>query len=176
MKFTFFAGSLFRKNPYFSMFDLILKNMKSLKFLVAAVFVGVLLLYSGCKPKPGPGQSIEDGQLVKLSKTWKFTAATLDGLAQTGYTNFQLIISGTAGNKTFGYTASGRPSPLSPWPASGTFTFGTDASTQVTRDDGLPITYAVTDAQLQITFNYTGAGIAGRVTQVKGNWVLTFTP
>lgn len=149
--------------------------MKSLKFLVAAAFVGVLLLYSGCKPKSGPGQSIEDAQLVKLSKTWKCTAATLDGSVQAGYTNFQLTVSGTAGNKTFGYTASGRPA-LSPWPASGTFTFGTDPSTQVTRDDGLPITYAVTDAQLQVTFNYTGAGIAGRVNQVKGNWVFTFAP
>ena len=149
--------------------------MKSLKFLVAAAFVGVLLLYSGCKPKSGPGQSIEDAQLVKLSKTWKCTAATLDGLAQTGYTNFQLTITSTAGQKTFTYTTVGRP-VLSPWPSNGTFTFGTDVSTQVTRDDGLPITYAVTDAQLQITFNYTGAGIAGRVTQVKGNWVLTFAP
>lgn len=148
--------------------------MKSLKFLVAAAFVGVLLLYSGCKPKKDPGLSIEDAQLVKLSKTWKCTSAKLDNSDQTGYTNFQLTVTSTAGQKTFGYTTSGRPS-LSPWPASGTFTFGTDVSTQVTRDDGLPITYAVTDTQLQVTFNYAGSGF-GRVSQVKGNWVFTFTP
>lgn len=149
--------------------------MKSFKLLLTVAFIGVLFLYSGCggskKKDPDPA----DVQLTKLSKTWKCTAATLDGSAQTGYTNFQLTLSGTAGQKTFGYTTTGRPA-LSPWPASGTFTFGTDVSTQVTRDDGLPITYAVTDAQLQITFNYTGAGIAGRVNQVKGNWVLTFAP
>ena len=38
------------------------------------------------------------------------------------------------------------------------------------------VTYSVTDAQLQLTFNYAGAGIAGRVSNVKGNWVFTFKP
>jgi len=68
---------------------------------------------------------------------------------------------------------------LSPWAAAGKFTFETDFATAVKRDDGLPVTYSVTDkqpVQLQMTFNYSGAGIAGRVSNVKGTWVFTFVP
>jgi hypothetical protein len=155
--------------------------MKSLKLLLAGLFVGVLLMNSGCGGDKGPGQSTEDAQLAKLSKTWKASAVTLDGTSQmANYGNFTLTISGTAGQTAngFNYTAAGRPS-LSPWPSNGTFKFGADVATQLIRDDGLPITYAVTDTapiQLQITFNYSGSGIAGRVNQVQGNWVMTFVP
>lgn len=149
--------------------------MKSFKFLLAAALLGTLLTYSGCGSKKGPTLTPADAQLAKLSKTWKLTTATLDNAAQTGYANFQLTVTGTAGQTTFGYSTTGRPA-LSPWASSGTFTFGTDVSTQVVRDDGLPITYSVTDTQLQVTFTYNGAGIAGRVNNVKGVWVYTFAP
>jgi hypothetical protein len=147
--------------------------MKSTKFLLLAALIGVLFTYSGCKKSSGPGQSPQDAQLVKLSKTWKCTAVTLDNSAQTGYSSFALTISSTAGQTTFNYTTTGRPA-LSPWGPNGTFTYGTDYATQLTRDDSLPITYSVSDTQLQMTFNYTGAGIPGRVSNVKGNWVFTF--
>lgn len=149
--------------------------MKSFKFILSAALIGVLLSYSGCK-SPTHEPNPKDTQITKLSFTWKLTKneAKLDGQAQPGYDNFQLTASGSAGQTSFGYTTTGRPS-LSPWPASGTFTFGTDFATQLVRDDGLPVTYSVSDTQLQITFNYTGAGIAGRVNNVKGNWVYTFT-
>ncbi len=152
--------------------------MKSLRILLAVALIGTLTTFSGCKSNSGPGQTPQDAQLVKLSKTWKFSKVTLDGTDQTGYNSFQLTVSGTAGQTTFGYSTTGRPS-LSPWPASGTFTFvatPADAfSTQLTRDDNLPITYAVSDTQLQITFNYTGAGFT-RVNNVKGNWIFTLIP
>ena len=149
--------------------------MKSFKFILSAALIGLLFSYSGCKKKttdPDP----KDVQIGKLSATWKIKTgeAKLDGSAQTGYDNFILTASGTAGQTSFGYTCSGRPA-LSPWPASGTFTFGTDFATQIVRDDALPITYSATDTQLQLSFNYSGAGIAGRVSNVKGNWVYTFT-
>ncbi len=147
--------------------------MKISKFLLLVAIIGVLFTYSGCKKKTEPGQSPQDAQLVKLSKVWKLTAVTLDNSPQTGYTSFQLTISSTAGQTTFSYTTSGRPA-LSPWGPNGTFTYGTDFATQLTRDDALPITYSVTDTQLQMTFNYSGAGIPGRVSNVKGNWVFTF--
>jgi hypothetical protein len=151
--------------------------MKSFKFLLAFALVGALLTYSGCSKSSGPGQTPQDAQLVKLSKTWKATSVTLGGAAQSGYTSFQLVISGTAGQTTFGYSATGRPQPpgtLSPWAASGTFTYGTAFETSLTREDALPITYSVTDTQLQMTFNYTGAGIPSRVGNVQGTWVFTF--
>ena len=84
---------------------------------------GFSLTYSGCKKKDGLGQTLQDAQLL-LSKTWKFSKVTLDGVDQTGYSNFQLTISGTAGQKPpLVGTCSGRPA-LSPWPALGTFTYG----------------------------------------------------
>ena len=69
-----------------------------------------------------------DAQIVKLSNTWKVITAMFNGTPQTGYGNFRLTMSGTSGQTIFGYSTSGRPA-LSPWPASGTFTFGTDIAT-----------------------------------------------
>ena len=115
-----------------------------------------------------PISILKDAQLVKLSKTWKITTATLNNTPQT-YTGFQLVITSTTGQTTFGYNTTGRPA-LSPWLSSGTFTYGgTDFMTILVREDGLPITYSVSDTQLQMTFNYIGSGIPGVV-----QWVFTF--
>ena len=152
--------------------------MKSLKLMLSVALVGVLFLYSGCGGSKKNDPSVTDVQLVKLSKAWKCTSAMKGSppIAQTGYDNFILTVTGSPGQTTFGYSITGRPTPTSPWPASGTFTFGTDPSTLLVRDDQLPITYAVTATQLQLTFDYEGAGIAGRVNSVQGVWVMTFTP
>ncbi len=163
--------------------------MKGLKFLSAIALVGLLLTYSGCKSPSGPGESDQDKQLKKLSKVWKCTAATLDGSAPVvanlpSYTyvgTFILTITSTAGQTTFNYSQTGTPkdgtNKTNPWAPSGTFAFGTDFATTMTRDDSLPIQYVVTDNSLQLTFNYTGAGYPGaRVNNVTGNWVFTFSP
>lgn len=156
--------------------------MRSAKFLPIVAIVFVLPMLFGCPSKNNPTPNGPDQQLTKLSKSWKCTSATLDNTPQTAannadYSAFVLTLSGTAGQTTFNYSCAGRPKPLSPWPASGTFTFGTDFATSVTRtEDNIPVTYSVTDSQLQITFNYSGAGYAGRVDNVKGNWVFTFAP
>ncbi len=148
--------------------------MKSFKILLAVVLLGTLMTYSGCKSNSGPGQTPQDAQLVALTKTWKFSSVTLDGTAQTGYTGFTLTVSSTPGQTTFGFNTAGRPA-LSPWPASGTFTFGTDFATQLVRDDQVPITYSVSATQLQMSFNYSGAGFT-RINNVKGNWIYTMVP
>ena len=151
--------------------------MKRNGLLFGVLFIGMTFLFSDCKKSSGPGQSPQDAQLVKLSKTWKVTGTndvTLDGTPQTGYGSFTLTVNGTAGQTTFGYTTAGRPT-LSPWPGSGTFTFGSDFATQLTRDDALAITYSVSDTQLQLTYNYTGNGFS-RTNNVKGNWVFTLHP
>ncbi len=162
--------------------------MKSFKFLLAVALVGILFTYSGCGGSKDPEISDQDKQLTKLSKTWKVKTVTLNNSAPTvpagyAYTSMTLTVTGTAGNTTFGYTTTGTPtaSKSSPWPSSGTFTFGTPTdhttfATLVTRDDGLPITYSVTDTQLQLTFTYTGAGFPARVDQVAGSWVFVLTP
>ena len=77
------------------------------------------------------------------------------------------------------YGVVGRPL-ISPWPAGGTWTFGSTVSSQVIRDPGtddeLDITYAVTNTTLEIDFHFTGEGYAaGRVSGADGHWVYTFT-
>lgn len=149
--------------------------------LIAGVF-GVFLVSQGCKKDKGPGESIEDIQLGKLSKVWTIDTAspvTLDGATQTGYDNFTLTISGTAGNTSFGYSVAGSPTP-NPWPASGLWSFGGVPETEIVRDpdtnDVLNMTYSVSATQLQITFNFTGTGYpgTGRTSNVNGQWVFTF--
>ncbi len=141
------------------------------------VVFGILLVSQGCKKKSGPGETVEDIQLKKLSKTWSATSVKLDNVDQTGYDNFALTISGTAGSTTFGYSVTGRPT-LSPWLSSGDWKFGASPETQIIRDpntgDELDMTYSVTDTQLEINFNFTGEGYGGRVSNVGGQWVFTF--
>ncbi|NOT77112.1 MAG: hypothetical protein HOP08_19480 [Cyclobacteriaceae bacterium] len=160
--------------------------MKSTKLLIGVALIGLLLTYSGCGKDSGPSQSEQDKQVVKLKKTWKCTGATVDNAAPSGlpagysYTSLVLTIDGTAGKTTLPYTATGRPSNggsvTSPWPASGNFELGsTDFATVITRDDGLPINYSVTETTLVLNFSYQGTGFPGsRVDNVKGAWVFTF--
>ncbi|MEK6780308.1 MAG: hypothetical protein AABY93_01295 [Bacteroidota bacterium] len=153
--------------------------MKSIaKIFVLLALLAVLLTYSSCDNTKPPTPSDEEVQLGKLSKTWKATSTsvTKDGVVQTGYDNFTLTLSGTVGAASYGYTTSGRPA-LSPWLSSGSWTFDTDPLTSIIRDKGtadeLKMTYTVTEATLQITYNFQGTGYAGRVDNVKGQWVMT---
>jgi hypothetical protein len=153
--------------------------MKSLKLVLLLLSVGVLFSLTNCGGDSKPAESVADQQLTKLSKTWKLTSVTLDGTAVTtpSYAAFQLVVTGTKGATSFGYTTAGRPS-LSPWKASGTWSFVKGQEpTAITRDpdtaDTLPITYVVSETTLELNFTFTGAGYT-RTDQVKGNWVFKF--
>ena len=152
--------------------------MKALRIFTLISAVVVLITFTGCPPNPGPGESITDIQLGKLVKTWKINTVSLDGADKTtDYSSFQLILSGTKGTTSFGYSTSGRPA-LSPWKSSGTWEFGSSVETQVIRDKGtadeLAVTYAVTESTLQVTFTFNGDGYTGRTGVVKGQWIFNF--
>ncbi len=155
--------------------------MKSLKLVLLLLSVGVLFSLTNCGGDSKPAESVADQQLTKLSKTWKLTSVTLNNNAVTtpSYSAFQLVMTGTKGATSFGYTTSGRPS-LSAWKASGTWSFVKDQETTlITRDpdntsDKLDMTYVVSESELQISFNFTGSGYQGRTDQVTGNWVFKF--
>jgi hypothetical protein len=136
--------------------------------LVIAIGMMVLTL-NDCKKD----DAVEPDPLAPLVGVWSCTKAARAGVAQDGYDNFKLTLSGTSGATTFGYSAAGRP-PLSPWPASGSWKFGTNTATDIVRDTDLPVSYSVTDTQLEVTFSYTGSGFA-RGNEVSGVWVFTFT-
>lgn len=154
--------------------------MKSFKLILLLLSVGVLFTLTNCGSDSKPAEPIADQQLTKLSKTWKLTSVTLDGTAVTtpSYSAFQLVVTGTKGATSFGYTTAGRPS-LSPWKASGTWSFVKgQETTLITRDpdntaDKLDMTYVVSESALEISFNFQGAGYT-RTDQVKGNWVFKF--
>ncbi len=152
--------------------------MKAFRILSLLGLVAVILTYSSCKTKKTDPEPVTDVQLGKLSKTWKINTVTLDNVDKIAdYSAFQLVISGTKGNTSFGYSTSGRPA-LSPWKSSGSWEFGATPETQVIRDKGtadeLAMTYAVTETTLSITFTFNGAGYAARTGVVKGQWVFTF--
>jgi hypothetical protein len=93
------------------------------------------------------------------------------------YSDFELTLSGSAGTSVYAYGVVGRP-VSSPWPAGGTWSFGSDFKTDILRDPGtideLEVTYSVTDNQLIIEFSYAGEGYDARVASVTGNWTYTF--
>ncbi len=152
--------------------------MKSIaKTFIVLALSGVLLTYSSCDKSKPPTPTDQEVQLEKLTGTWKATSVKKDNVDQTGYSNFALTIEGVIGASSFGYSTSGRP-PLSPWPSSGKWIFDVDPITSIIRDDktvdALNMTYTVSETTLQISFNFQGTGYAGRVDNVKGQWVMTF--
>ena len=164
----------FRKSSYISTFTNIVRMMKMFKSIAVILLAGAVFNLTSCGGSSDPGPSAQDAQLTKLSKTWNETNVTQPGTSD--YSNLKIVISSTAGQTTFNYTATGRPSGTKAgvWGPSGTFTFGSNFSTTLTRDDGTVITYAVSDSQLQMSFTYSGAGYDGRVGVIAGAYVFTF--
>lgn len=154
--------------------------MKISNTLSSLLLASIVLIITSCGKDPAPEPPIEEVQLGKLATTWKISDVKLDDVSKkTDYPNFQLVISGTAGATSFGYSTTGRPA-TSPWPASGTWAFGANPETQIVRDSGadkLDITYAVSadGNQLQLNFTFSGTGYPARVSNVVGKWVFTFT-
>jgi hypothetical protein len=176
----------FAQKAFFVMFvNYYRAKMKILfKSAIVVMALATLLTYSGCDPG-GPGDpTVEEVQLAKLSGSWAVSASQastdvkLNAVSQkTDYNSFTLTLTGTPGATSFGYTTTGRPAKLNPWPSSGTWKFSTNSpETTVIRDPGgadeLEMTYTVSDTQLEITFTFAGAGYS-RTKQVQGTWVFT---
>jgi len=155
--------------------------MKLKTSIYALAIAMVLMACKGSEDKP----TVQETQLKLLTKTWSLSEVTLDGVnkkTSSEYNNFKLTISGTysasAPDAEYNYSVSGRPQ-LGSWPGSGKWEFSSSApETQLVRDPGssdeLPLTYSLTNGQLQITFTYQGDGYASRTSIVNGQWVMTF--
>ena len=163
------------------MFELTKNLMKRTNLLIALLLLAASSVFWKCGDSAPPPVNPQDAQLAKITKTWKSTgvkyATTGEPQPVTGYENFVITISGTAGNPVLSYSTTGRPTgPGCPWAASGTLTFGTDFATVLIRDDlpNNPITYSASATQLQLNFEYVGSGFAGRVGNAQGSWVFNF--
>lgn len=157
------------------------QSMKILRVLSLLLVSAVLLTYMGCDGGGSTPEPIEDVQFTKLAKTWKISTVSRNSVDQTAnYTGFQLVLGGIKGTPPFSYTTTGRPS-LSPWPASGTWEFGSAVETQILRyntidDDVRDITYTVTESTLTLTFTYPdGQDGYSRTKEIQGPWIFTFT-
>lgn len=144
--------------------------------LIMFGLTGVLL--SGCNDGDQP--SAKEKQLNSISGTWKISSASLDGQDVTAdFAGFEVTFSGAPDADLFTYGVKGRPD-LSPWPAGGTWSFGSDLKSTLVRDPGtsdeLLIDYSITGSQLTMEFFFQGTGFkAGRVAGTDGNWAFTFT-
>jgi hypothetical protein len=163
--------------------------MKYLKFILVIASVGVLFTLSNCGGSGSTPEPVTDQQLVKLTKTWKLTSVTLKDAGNvttdmsfayntTGAKQFTLVVTGTKGASSFAYTTSGNPASGSVWKGSSDWSFGTDPLTMIKRDNIAPVnmTYVVSGTNLELKFNFTGAGYPsqGRVESTTGEWIFTF--
>jgi hypothetical protein len=143
------------------------------RILVMLGLTGFILSSCG-SDDPSPSQ--KEKQLTKLSDTWVVTSVTLDeGDVTSAYANFELTLSGSANAAAYGVV--GRPA-LCPWPSGGTWEFGSDMTTDITRDPGtideLHMNYSVTTTQLIISFSFNGEGYNARTNSAAGSWLYTF--
>src|ERR1041385_2481108 len=142
------------------------------KLLLAVAISTMVLVLIDCKNDNAPEPSLKDKQLQMLIGTWNDVQVVKDGIAQPGFENFKVTISGTPGSDTFNYTCVGRPN-MSPWPSSGTFTFGVEPITDLVRDQStqymVNLSYTVKDSDLHFEFDYLG-GFPARMNDVPGHW------
>jgi len=153
-----------------------------LSFLMLAA---VSLAYVGCKDDDDKKDSEEKKQLAKLAGSWTLQTATADDADRTGdFTNLVLTLGGSyVEGGTYNYSFTGTRNDPSPWPASGTWKFGTNKATEMIRDPGssseILMNYQVTDTNLVISFSVpdgsSWAGGTSRVRSVTGDWTFTFT-
>ena len=135
-------------------------------------------MFIACSSDEQPQPGIEEQQLQKLAKVWVANTVTRNGVAQSGYENFRLSLS-RATASPFPFQTNNRPSS-SPWPASGTWTFGNDPLTQLIREPAsaqqLSMEYTVSATELQLSFTFSGTGFTGKSKSVDGQWVFKFNP
>ena len=130
-----------------------------------------LLINCSSKHNSPSGEEI---QLNKLSATWNITSVTKDGVAESGYDNLKLTLSGSTASQTYVYSVAGRPAK-GPWPAGGSWSFGSDVVRQLIRDKGtpdeLPMSYSITGNTMTLQFQFTGIGyVGGKIDAASGNW------
>lgn len=151
------------------------------RILSLFILLAVATLYTSCGGNDPDPKSEEEVQLGKLkANVWNLSSAELGSTDRTSdFANLKMTFTGTyVAGGPYGYSFTGtRPKP-SPWPASGTWKFGPTVTTMMVRlddDPNLNMNYTLTDTQLTISFNYTGAGfLGGRIDQVEGDWEFVF--
>lgn len=160
--------------------------MKLLARLLSLIVVtSIAALLMNCDSGGGEGKSEEETQLDLLKGTWNLSSASLDGANRTDFVDVTMTITGTYSKAgTYSYSFTGTFPEPSPWPikSPGTFKFDPDnITTKLIRGgDNIIMDYVVSSSSLSLTFtcascNYPGGAAGGRVGEVNGEWVFSFT-
>ena len=148
------------------------------RILSLLILVSVAVFFAACDKGDGDDSSEKEKQIALLAGTWTATSVTNDGDTQApDYDGFTITITGSS-SEQMTYVTNNRPTgKLSPWNANGTIVFGDNISTQLLRDDNVPITYSLSGNTLTLTMeNYSGEGyVVGRTETVEGDWIFTMT-
>ena len=152
------------------------------RILSVAVLGAIASLYMACDGDD-PTKTAEEIQFEKLDSIWAITSSN-DGTDRSGdFPGLVLTVSGTfQPGQTYNYSLSGtRPNP-SPWPANGTWKFGTDPNVDIIRDPGsiseTSMKYTVTDNTLTLEFNVpegSNGWPGGKIESVEGDWTFVFS-
>jgi hypothetical protein len=160
------------------------------RILSLVILIVIATVYMGCKKSEDEKKTEEQTQLEKLKGVWTIVSAndggdrTEDFIDDTDPNNkMKLTLEGNyAEGGIYNYSLTGPRPVVSPWPASGTWKFGTNKLTELIRDPNteneIPMNYTVTDSDLIIDFvipadNEGWPG--GRTGSVVGEWTFTFT-
>jgi hypothetical protein len=149
-----------------------------LRILTLLILVGATVYFSACDSGSDPQKSEKQTQIDLLVGTWNSSSVLHNSInLNADFSAFKVSISQAGTAETMTFTTTGRPTALpSPWPSSGTISFGNPVTTALVFGDGSTATYAVSGSNLTITFTgYSGAGYVGRTASAAGDWVFTMT-
>lgn len=127
----------------------------------------ILITFQNCKQDAAPSE-----QEVVLSAltgvTWKVGAVTIDGVDKNAmYPGLTVSFAASTFSSTNGKLV---------WPATGTWTFGSDNGRILVRDDGISVSITdISDSQLKLALSWTKTTLdAGRPASLRGAHVFTF--
>jgi hypothetical protein len=153
------------------------------RILSLLILVSATVFFTNCGGGDDPEKSEEEVQLDKLKASpWTITSVTGQGGDKTtDYTGMTLTFSGTfSAGGVYHYTSTATSWPsLSPWNEEDDWKFksGSVGTTIIRLSDDEEMTYTLSnsDKQLEISFNYVGAGFPnGKVENVEGDWTFIF--
>lgn len=157
--------------------------MKSFRSLFTIASITATAFITGCGgDEDNNGPSTHETQLSLLTKTWIVQTVTHqeDRTEEFRDPDFTLTVTGTFNpdkpTGPYAYSVEGdRPTP-SPWTTgNGIWTFGTDPSKTILRDDDVEMQYTLNGDKLTLQFTCTTCDEDnGRVTSSDGEWTFVF--
>jgi hypothetical protein len=144
-------------------------NMKITIPLLIAITLSAVL---SCKKSDPTTEDIQNQISRKFqSSTWKVRNVQRDGVDVTSdYSGFMLNI----GSGTY-TTVNGSLA----WPASGTWAFKSQSTTQVIRDGSIPVDFVFDDPNKSLTLTFTitqSTYTNGRTSALQGGYIFSLVP